>query len=134
MSRIKHIFYLAAAVIPMAAAVSCSKMAGTEDGSAHFFVRGRVYSTSDLSPINGIQVIVSSFESTDVDKAAAIEKDTVYTNGKGEYFSVIDKAGFYDIVATDIDGADNGGNFTTSSIDMIIAHKKGLDNQDLYMN
>jgi len=123
-------------VAVIAAVCSCAKFDGSWafDGDREnvLIVTGTAYDSETLKPVQGIRIIMNSYETADTEKSTRIESDTTYTAVDGQYESVLEKANglYYDIVAEDVDGK-----YQTSGFDHIVARDKTnkLSNQDIYL-
>lgn len=91
--------------------VSCDNQGGEEYGTPHadFTVKGKVKDQADVG-IKGIQVVVG-------EEDRFYNSDTVRTDSEGNYMVTkgVFPLGTIKIVATDIDGEENGGTFAADS-------------------
>ena len=136
-----HITIIAAASI-LVAAVSCSKESFGDriDDETVFTASGTVHvednGNARPAPISGIRVVMTSYNLIDLLKVCPIERDTVITDKRGRYETTLGRSAhiYYDLVAEDTDGEDNGGEFETYHMDKIVPGKESrLDNILLYM-
>jgi len=124
----------------MAVAVSCMSMDMDRfGGDDTLSLSGSVYSkeTSTPAPINGIRVIVNSYNRKDTDKTTAITRDTVYTDETGNYAvdSYHIRNSFYVIEAHDIDGEENGGQYNPGALQIVIGNNcRSMEHQDFYLS
>jgi len=117
--------------------VSCKKD-DRNDTTSYLVVKGTVYNSSTSLPIKGIKVEMASYKSSDKDKAVPQLTDVSYTDSEGTYtvtVSRISSSDFYDIKVSDVDGAENGGEFLGSEIKYL--EWNGVENplygQDFYL-
>lgn len=138
----RHISYILAAVISLTAAFSCSKsemepsVPETDVFSASGIVHVDDANSANPPTIRGIRVVMSSYDIHDILKLRPIEKDTTYTDKLGRYESSLElrRNRYYDILAEDIDGKENGGEFEPYLMDKIYPGKHSrLENILLYM-
>ncbi|MBQ0043510.1 MAG: hypothetical protein KBT05_00630 [Bacteroidales bacterium] len=138
----RHISHIMAAVISMAAVFSCAAKSDLETApdDSVFTASGTVHvddhGSMNPATIKGVRIIMTSYGVHDILKLFPVERDTSYTDRAGKYESSLEmsKNRYYDILAEDIDGADNGGEFQPYLMDGIYPGKKNrLENILLYM-
>lgn len=107
--------------------ISCNNEPGSP--TATYIVAGNVTSAQGNSPINNIRIVV--------DKLNPLQaEDTVYTNASGVYEikfqDVNDLSRTYNVIASDVDGYNNGGLFLPDTLQIQFTDKDKTSNGNGY--
>ena len=134
---------LAAAVLGLLGFASCDKM---EDFGGYLVMYGQPHADfkaqgtvkdQDGKPIKGIRVAIERHNyhpntaGVIYDKNHWYEHDTLYTDDKGVYqlnLSVFEGPDDVKVVFEDIDGKENGGEFSSATVTPKVSHVKKGDN------
>jgi|GEM_PF-3022658 len=116
--------YIAIAAASLAILMTgCSKSdeASNEEKPEALSVRGCTLDAQDLSPIEGIKVVLSIYDRMDTYRTRSLQKDSTYTDEKGAYaltMEMPDVDALYELKASDDEESRNGGIYKSATIDI----------------